>query len=138
VPFCRLAGGRPAPADVELGVACVHADHRVAGGLVIRDPPADVAELRVPVRVLGALDSLGVACRLNPFSRSRSPTVSAEALCPWAVSSAASVRVDFAVHRSGDIGSPAPSAPPAPAAQGAARHPPLPAACGPRSPPGPA
>ena len=32
--------------------------------------------------------------------------MSAPTLWPWAVSSAASVRVDFAVHRSGDTGSP--------------------------------
>src|SRR6266705_897492 len=49
---------------------------------------------------------LALPCRLKPSSRSRSPTVSAETRCPCPVSSAARLRVDFAVHRSGDIGSP--------------------------------
>ena len=34
----------------------VHADHRVGGALMIAGLPADVAELRIPVRVPGALD----------------------------------------------------------------------------------
>src|SRR5215469_3803150 len=50
--------------------------------------------------------ALALPCRLNPCSRSRSPTVSAPTLCPWAVSSAASARVDFTVHRNGEPGSP--------------------------------
>src|SRR5215469_12469795 len=50
--------------------------------------------------------ALALPCRLNPCSRSRSPTVSAPALCPWAVSSAASAPVDFTVHRNGEPGSP--------------------------------
>src|SRR5260370_29925562 len=49
---------------------------------------------------------LALPCRLNPSWRSRSPTVSAEPLWRWRVSSAASVRVDIVVQRSGDIGSP--------------------------------
>src|SRR6266516_4978315 len=49
---------------------------------------------------------LALPCRLNPSSRSRSPTVSAETRCPWPVSSWASLRVDFVVQRNGDIGSP--------------------------------
>ena len=49
---------------------------------------------------------LALPCTLNPSARSRSPTVSALTRCPWRVSSAARWRVDFVVHRNGDIGSP--------------------------------
>jgi hypothetical protein len=49
----------------------------------------------------------GAARRLRlPSSRSTSATVPADIRCPCRVSSAASVRVDFVVHRSGEIGSP--------------------------------
>src|SRR6266568_3902564 len=49
---------------------------------------------------------LTLPCRLNPSSRSRSPTVSAPILRPCRVSSPARLRVDLTVHRSGDSGSP--------------------------------
>src|SRR5206468_3198954 len=49
---------------------------------------------------------LALPCRLNPCERSSWCTVSALTLCPRAVSSAASVRTDLTVHRSGDSGSP--------------------------------
>ena len=49
---------------------------------------------------------LALACRLNPCSRSSFATVRADTGCPAAVSSPASVRIDFVVHRSGDSGSP--------------------------------
>ncbi len=106
-----LALGAPLPARVgelpdKLLFLGIHADHRVPGALMVLDLLADVPELRVPVRVPPALDGLGVALQLNPAARSRSPTVSAETLWPWRVSSSARLRVDFAVHRSGDIGSP--------------------------------
>ena len=71
---------------------------------------------------------LALPCRLNPSARSRSPTVSAPTRWPWRVSSAARLRVDFVVHRSGDIGSPrssgstrASSAGPSPGSISAAR-----------------
>lgn len=43
-----------------------------------------------------------MAWRLNASSLSRSATVSAETRWPYPVSSSASLRVDFVVHRSGD------------------------------------
>jgi hypothetical protein len=49
---------------------------------------------------------LALPCKLKPSSRSTSPTTSAETRRPWRVSSVARLRVDFVVHRSGDIGSP--------------------------------
>src|SRR6266496_4468396 len=49
--------------------------------------------------------TLALACRLKPLSRNRSPTSGAEIRRPDAVNSAASVLVDFVVHRNGDIGS---------------------------------
>ena len=45
----------------------VHADHGVPGRLVLADLPADVTELRVPVRVLLSLDGLGVALQAEPL-----------------------------------------------------------------------
>ena len=77
-----------------------------AAALMGLDLLVDVTELRVPVRVPLPSMVLALPCRLNPSSRSRSPTVSAPTLWPWRVSSPASVRVDLVVHRSGDIGSP--------------------------------
>ena len=38
----------------------VHADHRLASGLVLVDLVMDVAELRISIRVLGSLQRLGV------------------------------------------------------------------------------
>ena len=49
---------------------------------------------------------LTLPCKLKPCSRSRSATTSGPTLWPRAVNSAARLRVDRVVHRSGDIGSP--------------------------------
>ena len=49
---------------------------------------------------------LALPCRLNFSARSRSATVSGPTRWPWRVNSVASARVDFVVHRSGDIESP--------------------------------
>src|SRR5260370_34804322 len=67
-----LALGQPFPARVlELAdqflLLGVDADHRVGGVLMGLDLPADVAELRVPVRVPLALDGLGVALQAEPL-----------------------------------------------------------------------
>src|SRR5439155_21077268 len=69
----RLALGPPVPARVlelpdQFLLLGVHADHRVAAVLMGLDLPADVAELRVPVRVPRALESLGVALQAEPLS----------------------------------------------------------------------
>jgi hypothetical protein len=45
----------------------IHADHRVPGVLAGPGLLADVAELRVPVRVLGTFNGLGVALQAEPF-----------------------------------------------------------------------
>jgi hypothetical protein len=62
----RLAGRTPLPAGVailadQLLLLGVHADHRVPARLVGLGVVVEVSELRIPVRVLGALDRLGVA-----------------------------------------------------------------------------
>jgi hypothetical protein len=105
-PRAPLPAGAGEFADL-LFLLRVDADHRVPGRQVLVDLAADVAELGVPVRVLLALDRLGVALQAEPLSaRSRLPTVPAGTGWPCAVSSAASVRVDLTVHRKGDSGSP--------------------------------
>ncbi len=68
----RLTLGPPFPARVleladQLFLLGVHADHRIAGGLVSLDLLDDVPELRVPVRVPPALDGLGVALQAEPL-----------------------------------------------------------------------
>src|SRR5664279_3508066 len=50
--------------------------------------------------------TFALAYKLYPAERSNRPTVHELTGCPRAVSSAASVRVDFDVHRNADIGSP--------------------------------
>src|SRR5262249_58087977 len=60
------AGGPPFPAAVmvvadQLLLLGVHADHRLPGVAVLPDLLIEVAELRIPVRDLAALDGLGVA-----------------------------------------------------------------------------
>jgi hypothetical protein len=49
---------------------------------MVFDLVVEVAELPVTVRVLFALDGLGVALQAEPLARSRSPTVSALTRCP--------------------------------------------------------
>ncbi len=68
----RLALRPPFPAAVlirpdQLLLLGVHADHRVTGVLMGTGLLIDVAELRVPVRVLAALDGLGVALQAEPL-----------------------------------------------------------------------
>jgi hypothetical protein len=67
----RLALGPPLPARVpelpgQFLLLGIHADHRIASALMIADLPADVPELRIPVRVPLAFQSPGVA--LQPES----------------------------------------------------------------------
>ena len=74
--------------------------------LVVLGLLVDVAELGVPVRVLLALDGLGVGLQAEALlAQQVADRVRADPV-PLAVSSAARLRVDFVVHRSGDIGSP--------------------------------
>src|SRR4029453_12515101 len=73
---------------------------------MVLDLLVEVAELGIPIGMLGALEALTLACRLNPSPFSSRPTVGAETGCPWLVSSSARCRNDLVVHRSGDIGSP--------------------------------
>ena len=61
-PF--LSGHRQLP-DLFL-LLRVHADHRLARGLVFLDLLVDIAELRVPVRVLIAFQGLGSAPQAEP------------------------------------------------------------------------
>jgi hypothetical protein len=56
--------GQPAQLFALLGV---HADHRLAVGLVVLDLLVEVAELGIPVGVLGALEGLGVGLQAEPF-----------------------------------------------------------------------
>ena len=61
----RLARGPPLPTDHRqppqlLPLRGVHTDHRLTVGLMVLDLLVDIAELRVPVGMLGALDGLGV------------------------------------------------------------------------------
>ena len=66
----------------------------------------EVPELGVPVRELVPLDRLGVALQAEALCMQQVTDSVRGTLWPWRVSSAASARVDFVVHRSGDIGSP--------------------------------
>src|SRR6185437_1047837 len=68
----RLALRSPVPAGVpeladELLLLGVHADHRVAAVLMGPDLLADIAELRIPVRVPRPLEGLGVALQAEPL-----------------------------------------------------------------------
>ncbi len=68
----RLALRPPFPAAVperpdQFLFLGVHADHRIAIALAGPDLLADIPELRVPVRVLAALDGLGVALQTEPL-----------------------------------------------------------------------
>ena len=70
--LARAGPGPPFAAGVlelpdQLLLLGVHADHRVAGVLVGPGLLVDVPELRVPVRVLLALDGLGVALQAEPL-----------------------------------------------------------------------
>jgi hypothetical protein len=74
----RAALGPPLPARVaevpdELLLLGVHADHRVCGALVGLDLPVYVAELAVPVRVLLALNGLGVALQAEALAPQKVP-----------------------------------------------------------------
>src|SRR4030095_7798182 len=73
---------------------------------MVLDLLVEVAELGIPIGMLGALEVLSLPCRLNPSPFSIRPTFGAETGCPWLVSSSARCRNDLVVHRSGDIGSP--------------------------------
>ena len=71
VDLLGLAAGPPFPATVlvppdQLLLLGVHADHRAARGHVLLRLRVEVAELGVPVRVLLALDRLGVALQAVP------------------------------------------------------------------------
>jgi len=57
--------GRPAN-GAKGAAARFHADHRLAAGLVIFDLLVDVAELRIPIRMLGAFQGLGVGLQAEP------------------------------------------------------------------------
>jgi hypothetical protein len=56
--------GQPPQLFTLLGV---HADHRLAVGLVVLDLLVEVAELGIPVGVLGALEGLDVGLEAEPF-----------------------------------------------------------------------
>ena len=76
----RLAARMPFPPTVlevadQLLLLGVHADHRVAAADVVAGLVVEVAELGVAVGVLGALDVLALACRLNPSALSSLATV---------------------------------------------------------------
>ena len=45
----------------------VHADHRLAVGLVVLDLFVEVAELGIPIGVLGAFERLDVGLQAEPF-----------------------------------------------------------------------
>ena len=84
----------------------IHADHRVHGHLAGLGVPADVAELRIPVRMLGTFNGLGVTLQAEPLFPQQAGNGAALALWHWRANSPASLRVDLVVHRSGYIGSP--------------------------------
>ena len=72
VRLLRLALGPPGPPGLlELAhlllLLRIHADHRVPGGQELLSLGADVAELGVPVRVLGALQGLHVRLQAEPL-----------------------------------------------------------------------
>ena len=67
----RLALGPPLPAGHRqppqlLPLLGVHADHRLPAGLVLFDPLVDIAELGVPVTVLGTFKRLGIGLQAEP------------------------------------------------------------------------
>ena len=100
-----LLPGLCEPSD-QLLLLGVDADHRVAAVQVLLGAGVDVAELGVAVGVLGAFEGLAGALQAVPGrAQDRRHRGVAEG-GPIAVSSRASVRVDFVVHRSGDSGSP--------------------------------
>ena len=86
----------------------VHADDRVTVALMVFDLLVDIAELGVPVGMLGQPSRvLTLACELNPSGLGNPTAPPSEPTgCPRRVNSSASVRVDFVVHRNGDFGSP--------------------------------
>ena len=74
-PFARPALAKMPDLLLLLGI---DADHRLPGHLVGLDLLVDVAELRVPVRMLLPLKRLGVALQAEPLAPQQSPTVAAE------------------------------------------------------------
>jgi hypothetical protein len=67
-----LAGGAPLPPSHGqtpqlFALLGVHADHRLAVGLVLLDLLVEVAELGIPIGVLGALERLDVGLQAEPF-----------------------------------------------------------------------
>jgi hypothetical protein len=67
-----LAGGAPLPPSHGqtpqlFALLGIHADHRLAVGLVVLDLFVEVAELGIPVGVLGALERLDVGLQAEPF-----------------------------------------------------------------------
>jgi hypothetical protein len=90
----------------ELLLLCVHRDHWRVPRLIRLDAIVDALELRVPIGVLGAFARLLRGLKLVPIKNNSSPTFCALIGVPRSVSSAASLRVLFAVHLSGDSGSP--------------------------------
>ena len=74
---------------------------------MLLDLLVDVPELRIPVRVPLALDRLGVALQAEPLGPQQvTDGVGADPVPLAGSAPPASLRVDFVVHRSGDIGSP--------------------------------
>jgi len=67
-----LAGGAPLPTSHGqtpqlFALLGVHADHRLAVGLMVLDLLVEVAELGIPIGVLGALEGLDVGLQAEPF-----------------------------------------------------------------------
>jgi hypothetical protein len=107
----RMALGPPLPACVlelpnQFLLLRVGADHRISGALMVFDLLIDIPELRIAVRVLLSLNGLGAALQAEPLLPQQVPDGTGGNLWPWRVSSAARLRDDLVVHRSGDIGSP--------------------------------
>jgi hypothetical protein len=93
-----LAVGEAADQLLPLGI---HAHHRLPGGEMDLGLLVEVAELGVPIDVLGALQGLDRALQPVALLLEQQPRVSSLTGWSWAVSAWASSRVDLQIQRSG-------------------------------------
>jgi hypothetical protein len=106
-----LAGRLPLPPGVgepadQLLVLGVHTDHRLGSSQVLAGLLVEVAELHMPVGMLGALLGLSGALQRVILPPQQPPDRVIADRMPRAVSASANSRVDVQVHRNGLCGSP--------------------------------